>query len=153
MESLLEARKVELNRWKGEIMENCRRKESLGIGGPRVGLWWRGASLYGAACFAPCSRYALLLLFTCASYEGWSGGGLKTAPTYGIACECGQIYVGWTCSSVGVILNDHHCYICLARPVRSAVSECSVDRARTSLLFLNRAISIYYTLTYQQNCT
>ena len=83
--------------------------------------------IFGAGCFAPCSRYALLPLLTCLSYEGWSGG-LEIAATYSIPCECVQIYIGCTRSSVKVGLKEHQCYICLAQPVKSAVAECSVNR-------------------------
>jgi len=114
----------EPTRANGELQE----ERDLSIAGPCVGLWWRGSSFFGAGRFAPCSRYALLLLLTCLSYEGWSGGGLETAPTYSIPCECVQIYVGCARPSVKVGLKEHQCYICLAQAVKSAVAECSVNR-------------------------
>lgn len=60
----------EPTRANGELQE----ERDLSIAGPRVGLWWRGSSFFRAGCFAPCSRYAPLLLLTCPSYNGWSGG-------------------------------------------------------------------------------
>jgi hypothetical protein len=49
--------------------------------------------------------------------------GLKTPGVYSIPCECGQVYIGQTGRSINTRIKEHHRYIRLAHPDKSAVAE------------------------------
>jgi len=63
--------------------------------------------------------------------------GLKTASTNGIPCDCGQIYIDWTKSSVKVGLNEHS--------VTSALHNQSSQQWQ-SVASIEHVVSSYKTL-------
>jgi hypothetical protein len=53
--------------------------------------------------------------------------GLKTSSVYSIPCECGQVHIGQTGSSIDTRIKEHHRHIRLAHPDKSAVAEHSIS--------------------------
>jgi len=49
--------------------------------------------------------------------------GLRNPGIYSISCECGQLYIGQTGSSIETRIKEHHLHIRFGHPVKSAVAE------------------------------
>ena len=49
--------------------------------------------------------------------------GLRTTGVYSIPCQCGQVYIGQTGRYIGNTIKEHHSYIWLGNPDKSAVAE------------------------------
>jgi hypothetical protein len=53
--------------------------------------------------------------------------GLKTRGMYSIPCTCGQVYIGQTGRSIETNDKEHHWYICLEHPDKSAMAKHSIN--------------------------